>query len=125
MKRMVRHAGILMIGMGIIFGVYGCGKQTGTFGQTMTLTSVTPIQDILSDPVKFAGKKVKVQGEIGDICPAGGWFFLKDGQRQVFVNLHPNYFAIPQARGRQAEAEGVVRKEGPAVEIIGEGVVVK
>jgi uncharacterized protein YdeI (BOF family) len=108
-----------------LFFAFGCSAQGKLFGQPITETKRTPVGDILSKPEQFENKTVKVEGRITDECPAGGWFFLKDETGLIYVNLHPMQFAIPQIRGHEVIAQGTVRKEGPQVEIIGEGVQIK
>jgi len=103
----------------------GCGIKTGLYGQPITEANTTRISDILAHPEQFMGKTVKIQGKIMEECPSGGWFILKDQTGVIFVNLHPSYFAIPQASGRQATAQGLVAKEGSQVSVVGKGVEVK
>ncbi|MDD5155952.1 MAG: hypothetical protein PHF11_05680 [Candidatus Omnitrophica bacterium] len=116
---------LILTAVAALFIAYGCAKQERSFGQPLTEAGFTAIADILVKPEQFADKTVKVQGAITNECPSGGWFFLKDESGVIYVNLHPSYFAIPQAVGRQATAQGRVRKEGPQVEIIAEGVELK
>ena len=108
-----------------VFSTFGCAQQGKSFGQPITEANLTPIGDILAKPEQFVGKTVRIEGKIMDECPAGGWFFLKDATGTIYVNLHPSYFAISQVRGHQVIAQGVVRKEGTQVEVIGEGVQIK
>lgn len=115
---------ILIASLAMFFSA-GCGQKEKSFGQKITEEDLTPIGDILSDPGRFKDRPVKIQGRIGDECPAGGWFFLKDNTGTIYVNLHPSYFAIPQIRGSEVIAQGRVRKEGTQIEIIGEGVQLK
>jgi len=124
MKRII-FALLIITAVGALFFAYGCAKQNGSFGQPITEAQFTPIGDILAKPEQFAGKTVKVGGKITDECPSGGWFFLQDQNGLIYVNLHPSYFAIPQARGQQAVVQGSVRKEGTQIEITGEGVELK
>jgi len=105
--------------------MFGSAYAEKDFGQPITEQAITPIGNILANPGQFAGKTVKVEGKITDECPAGGWFLLKDQTGVIYVDLHPSYFAIPQVRGKQVIAQGVVKKEGTQVEIIGEGVRLK
>lgn len=107
------------------FLVFGCSKKAQIFGQPITESIVTPIGNILSNPNKFVGKTVKVAGKIVDECPAGGWFFLKDQSGNIYVNLHPSDIAIPQARGHEVVAQGVVKNEYNQLSVIGEGVELK
>lgn len=109
----------------IVLYASGCASQGKDFGQPITETTVTAIGDILSHPEQFDKKTVRVEGKITDECPAGGWFFLKDSSGLIYVNLHPSEFAIPQVVGKKAVAQGVVRKEGPQIEVIAKGVQLK
>lgn len=108
----------------IVFSLFlwGCQSPKGDFGEPFTQAEETPIKDLLKNPADFDGKTVKVSGEITEICPSGGWFYLKNEGALVFVNLHPRNFAIPQAVGSTAIAEGSVKKEGINIEIVGTGV---
>ena len=106
----------------LLASIFGCAPKSGRFGEPITEGAITPIGDILAHPEQFQKQPVKVAGKITDECPAGGWFFLQDETGLIYVNLHPSYFAIPQAVGRKAVAQGVVRKEGPQIEVIAKGV---
>lgn len=111
-------AGVVMLALSIV----GCAGQGKDFGAAITETETIPIKNILAKPEQFANQVVRVEGKITDECPAGGWFFLQDETGVIYVNLHPSYFAIPQAIGRRAVAQGRVRIEGTQIEIIGKGV---
>ena len=104
---------------------YGCASKKGTFGDPITESSVTSVGEILKNPAQFNKKTVLVNGKIIEECPTGGWFMLKDGSGIILVDLHPSYFAIPQAIGSTASAQGVVKSEGTRVSIVGKGVVLK
>jgi len=108
-----------------IWFVAGCSPKSGAFGQPINETKITAVKDILGSPAQFKGKTVLVKGNIIEECPAGGWFMLKDDTGVIYVNLHPSYFAIPQAVGRKASAQGKVTVEYAQVSIIGEGVEIK
>lgn len=103
----------------------GCGSKDGLFGQPITETSVTPIGDILAHPEQFDKKMLLIEGKIVEECPTGGWFMLKDETGIIYVNLHPSYFAIPQAVGHNVIAQGIVIKDGSQVSVIGKGVQLK
>lgn len=103
----------------------GCGSKGGLFGQPITESNVTRIGDILAHPEQFDKKTVLIEGKIVEECPAGGWFMLKDEAGIIYVDLHPSYFAIPQAVGHHTMAQGVVREEDSRVSVIGKGVQLK
>jgi len=105
--------------------IVGCSPKANVFGQPISETTVTSIGDIFKRAEQFQGKRVRIEGKITDECPAGGWFFLQDQTGTIYVNLHPSEFAIPQVRGQQVIAQGVVRREGTQIEVIGEGVQIK
>lgn len=102
----------------------GCSAQ-GVYGQSFAEANITSVGDILANPQQFDRKTVQVEGKIIEECPAGGWFMLKDAAGVIFVNLHPSYFAIPQAVGSNVIAEGKVKRDGQRVEIVGQGVKIK
>ncbi len=102
--------------------LFGCGPKEQIVGQPISETTITPIKNILLHPENFAAKAVRIEGKITDECPAGGWFMLKDQTGIVYVDLHASQLAIPQAVGHKAIVQGLVRREGPQVEIVGKGV---
>lgn len=83
-----------------------------TFGAGVKLTEVTPIDEILADPKKYAGKTVRVEGMITDVCPKRGcWFELaggKPGQKLRFKVTDGEMVFPMDSKGRKAIAEGVV-----------------
>lgn len=103
----------------------GCTAKKGTYGQHISEMKITSIGDILAGPQQFDRKTVRIEGKIVEECPAGGWFMLKDASGIIYVDLHPSYFAIPQAVGSNVAAEGIVKKDGPRVIVVGKGVEIK
>lgn len=103
----------------------GCTAKKGVYGQPLSETNITRIGNILASPQQFDRKTVRIEGKIIEECPAGGWFMLKDAAGVIYVDLHPSYFAIPQAVGAKVAAEGTVKKDGPRVVVIGKGVEIK
>ncbi|MCX5711079.1 MAG: hypothetical protein NT060_03850 [Candidatus Omnitrophica bacterium] len=110
---------------GAIFILSGCVPKSGSYGEQLSLSSVTRVSDIFKSPLSFKGKAVRLEGTVKEECPTGGWFMFKDDTGVIFVNLHPSEFAIPQASGSKAAVEGVVITEGPQPSIIGKGVKIK
>ena len=83
-----------------------------TFGQGVKLAQVTPIDAILSDPTKFKGQTVRVEGMVTDVCQKRGcWFEMagtKPGQKLRFKVTDGEMVFPVDAKGKQAVAEGVV-----------------
>ena len=109
----------------ILFVVYGCTKKHEIYGSQLSQNKVTPAAEILKQPDQFAGKDVRLEGNIVQECPVGGWFMLKDDTGVIFVNLHPTQIAIPQAIGRSVATQGKVKKEYNQISVVGEGVDLK
>jgi len=103
----------------------GCTAKKNTYGQHISGTTITGIGDILANPGQFNQKIVRIEGKIIEECPAGGWFILKDATGIIYVDLHPSYFAIPQAVGSNVTAEGTIKKDGPRIVVVGKGVQIK
>lgn len=83
-----------------------------TFGAGVKLADTTPIATILADPKAFQGKTVRVEGMVTDVCPKRGcWFELAGGapgQKLKFKVTDGEMVFPPDAKGKQAVAEGVV-----------------
>lgn len=83
-----------------------------TFGQGITVKQTTSVSDILQKPKDFVGKKVKVSGLIVDVCAARGcWMYIAGDKpfEKIRVKVVDGEIVFPmEARGRQAEVEGIV-----------------
>jgi hypothetical protein len=82
------------------------------YGAGVKLASSTPIADILRDPKAFAGKTVRVEGRVSDVCEKRGcWMEVASeaaGEKLRFkVNDGEIVFPL-EAKGQYALAEGVV-----------------
>ena len=83
------------------------------FGNGVSLDSPVPIEKILADPDKYAGQRVRVEGEVTDVCQMRGcWFEFKDdaGTRMRFKVIDGTMTFRQTDKGRYAVAEGSVRK---------------
>ena len=85
------------------------------------------IQDIVKDVPAFDGKYVVIEGKIDSECGSGCWFIVDDGTAQLYVDILPSNFVIPQKRGAQVKVYGEVTTRdndplliGKIVEIGGE-----
>lgn len=84
-----------------------------TYGAGVTLGEAVPIAKLLADPDAWVGKRVRVEGEVTDVCQMRGcWFEMKSdlGQKMRF-KVADGVMTFPvSARGHYAVAEGTVRK---------------
>ena len=82
------------------------------FGAGVKLEASTPISAILGDPKAFAGKSVRVEGMVVDVCPKRGcWMDLagtEPGQKLKFKVVDGVMTFPMDAKGKYATAEGVV-----------------
>lgn len=83
-----------------------------SYGAGVTLSETTGVAAILDQPAAFAGKEVRVAGEVKEVCEmAGCWLELKagEGDRSLKVKVKDGDIVFPvAARGKQAIAQGKV-----------------
>lgn len=83
-----------------------------SFGAGVKLTEATPIAAVLAAPKDFAGKTVRAEGMIVDVCPKRGcWFDMagaEPGQKLRFKVVDGEMVFPVDAKGKYAVAEGVV-----------------
>lgn len=77
------------------------------------------IRDIVKDENAFDGKYVVIEGKIQTECPMGCWFIVDDGTAQIYVDIKPNNFVIPQKSGDQVKVYGEVTKREGDPQLIG------
>ena len=101
------------------------------YGTALTLTEVTKISDIYANPDKFAGKRVRVEGPVVDVCAEMGcWLALgSDKESQVLrFKVEDGVIVFPMtARGKKAKVEGIVtvtKGTETTIQIKGEGAIV-
>jgi hypothetical protein len=102
-----------------------CGGGGEVYGAAMSSAEATPVVDVLSNPTAYDGEKVKLEGVIGNECPTGCWFELKDGGSSIHVDIAPHGLAIPQKQGSDVTVEGVVKVTDSRLMLIGEGVEIR
>lgn len=89
----------------------GAGEED-VYGSGVQQTEPVPIAAILDDPEAYAGKTVRVEGTVTDVCPKRGcWFEMagdEPGQKMRF-KVQDGVMVFPMsAKGKHAVAEGVV-----------------
>ncbi len=84
------------------------------YGEELTLTEATPLEQILADPEKFDGRKVRIEGTVKEVCAFKGcWMDLgaKTGPSETVlrVKVDDGVIVFPtDSVGSTAVAEGVV-----------------
>lgn len=115
---------IFLITVVLALVLVSCGKKE-TFGKEVSGNATTTVSEILKSPDSFKEKEVVIEGKIGDVCPSGCWFYLKDenaAANQLYIDIAPAGIAIPQKSGSKARLSGTVKYDGKSVIIYGNGV---
>ena len=83
-----------------------------TYGTGVTLETVTPVAKIVAAPEAWAGKTVRVEGVVHEVCPmAGCWltFVPEPGAGELRVKVEDGEIVFPlSTRGQRASAQGEV-----------------
>jgi len=83
-----------------------------TYGSGVALTETTSAAKILADPDAYVGKRVRIEGQVVDVCPMKGcWMELeeKGGGARLRVKVDDGVIVFPvDSRGKLAVAEGTV-----------------
>jgi hypothetical protein len=115
----------LLVALGVMpVALVSCGGGD-VYGEALSDADVTPVASILADPAAFDGAVVKLEGQIGNECPTGCWFELKEGGASIHVDIAPHGLAIPQKQGSGVTVEGTVRVTDSRLMVIGKGVEIR
>lgn len=89
------------------------GEPAESYGEPLRLETTTPIAEIVADPDRYEGERVRVAGEIEGVCPMKGcWMNLRQDDAVVRVQVEDDVVVFPgDAVGAEAVAEGVVEVE--------------
>ena len=83
-----------------------------TYGKKLTLSEVTKISEILTEPEQFVGKKVLVKGMVVDVCAKRGcWMYLASDKpfEKIQIKVLDGEIVFPMsARGKEALVEGEI-----------------
>lgn len=96
-------------------------EQAGTtYGAGVQQAESVPVAELLANPQQYAGKTVRVEGTITDVCPKRGcWFELageQPGQKMRFKVRDGEMVFPMDAKGKYALAEGVVAVQSLSLE---------
>ena len=85
-----------------------------SYGSGVTISEPTAVAAILDQPTAFAGKEVRVEGVVREVCEmAGCWMEIaaQDGAKSLKVKVKDGEIVFPvAARGKQAVAQGKVEE---------------
>jgi len=111
---MMKRATILIL---FALGVAAAASavQEKKYGNGVTLTTATTVENLLSQPEQYLGKTVRVDGVVTAVCDmAGCWLELADakaGAKTLRFKVDDGVIVFPvSAKGKRASAEGVFEK---------------
>lgn len=107
--RAMRH--ILAVALLVFVALPAPASET-TLGAGVTLTQSTSVAKILADPDAWAGKRVRIEGKVLDVCSmAGCWMEIEEAESRarLRVKVDDGVIVFPaSAKGQPAAAEGTV-----------------
>jgi hypothetical protein len=96
------------------------GCASSEFGKPLTLNQTTSITDILTEPAKYDGKRVLVEGKINKVCEMMGCWVMIQGandEKPIRFKVEDGVIVFPlSVNGKTARAEGVVSVKTLTVE---------
>jgi hypothetical protein len=105
----------------ILLAATTSGAAPDTYGAGVTLPETTPIQRVIEHPADFEGKTVRIEGVVTAVCAhMGCWMALAPadagpGAPTVRLKVDDGVIVFPvSAKGRRAEAQGIVERVTPA-----------
>ena len=85
-----------------------------SYGESLTLTVVTPVSAILDNPDHYLGERVLVTGMIVEVCEMRGcWMDIASDREfeKIKIKVDDGVIVFPlSARGSQALVEGIVEE---------------
>ncbi len=108
---MRRYVLVAVVLCGIVLPL--CGAEL-KLGKPIDLKTSTSVRELLSNPDKYVGKRVKVEGEIVEVCQnMGCWITVKDASsaEPIRIKVNDGEIVFPKdGAGRKAIAQGTLQK---------------
>jgi Domain of unknown function (DUF4920) len=83
-------------------------------GKPLTVSTTSTIKQLLTDPEKYLGKDVRIEGEITGVCQnAGCWIEVRDSSSTegIRVKVNDGEIVFPKdGAGRKVAAQGTFEK---------------
>ncbi|WP_428268162.1 DUF4920 domain-containing protein [Haliangium sp.] len=96
------------------------GEEGTVYGDGVTETEAVPMATLLDDPAAYAGKTVRVEGTVTDVCPKRGCWFEMAGEQpgqKLRFKVQDGVMVFPMdAKGKHAVAQGVVHLQELSLE---------
>jgi RecJ-like exonuclease len=83
-------------------------------GKGVTIKKATPVKALLSEPEKYVGKEVMIEGEITKVCQMEGcWIMVKDASSSepIMIKVDDGVIVFPKdGAGKKIVAQGKLEK---------------
>lgn len=98
-----------------VAGAAAVGAEGKAYGEPLTGSDVAEIGELLSNPDRYLGQVVRVQGLVTGVCKKRGcWMTIASDDvefREIRVKVDDGVIVFPlEAKGKRAIAEGVFTK---------------
>ena len=107
---MLRKIVLCMLSLALALAAIAAADQQ-SFGTGVEIEQATAIREIVENPDAWAGKMVRIEGQVSGVCAKKGcWMELEslDGDR-LRVKVEDDVIVFPrEAQGRWAAAQGTV-----------------
>jgi hypothetical protein len=111
----MRKIGIFILIMIVLFSFSSCGKKggiskvyTGDNPIDESIVKALTISQLINNADTYSLNYVSVEGKILTECSSGCWIFIADDDgNQVYVDMLPQNFSIPQAGGHKVRVTGI------------------
>lgn len=107
MKRLSLSLSLILLALSPLLG-----EGAKSYGTGVTLAETTSVARILADPDAYVGKKVRIEGEVAEVCPMKGcWMELSETRSgsSLRVKVDDGVIVFPvTAKGKLAVAEGIL-----------------
>lgn len=86
--------------------------QETKYGNALTLEKATPIAELMKNPEKYGKQRVRIEGEIAEVCQSMGcWIKISDSSSSepILFKVEDGVMEFPKTgKGKKVKAEGVL-----------------
>ena len=103
----LRYSVLWLLSFFVFFGCSDSG-YSNKFGHEISNRKITLIADIFVNKAEYDEKTVTIKGVIDMKDEKGYWFYMKDKDARIYVDLYEAGFTIPDLSNKTVLAEGKI-----------------
>jgi len=98
--------------LAMALGLAAVAQEGKTYGKGVGAAEVVKVSELVSNPEKFVGRSVRVEGVVVDVCAKRGcWMDIKADGEKIRIKVDDGVIVFPMdAKGKHVIAEGVFTK---------------